>query len=120
MIAVMIHPRTPRVRAAPLSKLTPQLQHLPERADDHGRTAARLAAGLPWKVMHSDFRDPRAELPRARQHLHVDERAGAAKLRHQAIEHLAAVNLERAVHVADGNAEQEPARLVVEKRIEAP
>src|SRR5712691_12263808 len=115
MMAVMAQ-ATARDRAS--AKLTPQLQQLFEGAHNHGGIAAGRLAGLTRKMMDADFRHGRAQLSCARQYLDIDQRTRAAKLRKQPLEQVAAIELEAAIDVAHGNAEEDPGHPVVHERVQ--
>src|SRR2546421_9153217 len=76
------------------SQLAPQREHLAERAHDDADVAARLLSRLTRVVMETDFADRRPPFASAREHLDVDQRAGAAQIRQQCLHERSPVNLE--------------------------
>src|SRR5919201_5538867 len=101
MIAVATHATSWHLWRGPLwSELTPQLQQFPKGSEDDTHVPPCRLSCLAREVVHADLRHPRTKFPGARKHLHVDERACAAKVWQQSLQHVAPVNLEAAVDVA--------------------
>src|SRR5438552_8134993 len=117
MMAVTTHATTFHERrgvitfrsASPASpKLTPQLHEFSKGANDHRRIATGWLTRFARVVMNTHLGDRRPDFSCACEHLHIDKRTGAPKLREQPLDQVAAVDLEAAIDVAHGNLEEQP------------